>query len=268
MIHVILWELRQRRKTILWWTIGSVLMTLVILALFPSIRDQAAEMNKVINTLPKELRGMKTGGAEAVDVANPLQFLNSQLFYATLPLIWIILAVTRGTSLLGREEQNHTLELLLARPISRTQLLIAKTTAFTLEFTVVTGLTLLTLLVCCPLFDLKISAVNLFMATLYTDLFCFSFGYIALALHAANRFTKRSATAIAVVLAFGGYLIASLSSLTDWLNVPAKFMPYHYFTPLDALEGKTPHGLIMYLLLVFIVGSIVSVIGFRRRDID
>lgn len=57
MIHVILWELRQRRKAILWWTIGSVLMTLVILALFPSIRDKAADMNALFNQMPKELQG-------------------------------------------------------------------------------------------------------------------------------------------------------------------------------------------------------------------
>lgn len=80
MLDVVLWELRRRRKAILWWTIGSVVMTFVILALFPSIRDKAADMNAVINQMPKELRGLKTGGAAQIDVGNPAQFLNSQLF--------------------------------------------------------------------------------------------------------------------------------------------------------------------------------------------
>ncbi len=269
MKDVIVWELKQRRKTILWWTFASVLMTAVILALFPSIRDQAAEMNKVINTLPPELRGLKTGGAAAIDVGNPAQFLNSQLFYITLPMIWIILAITRGAGLLGREEHDKTLELLLARPIGRERLLTGKIVAFVLEFTFVTFTTFLTLVLLCPLFDIDVSTSRLFMATLYTDLFCFSYGYLTLMMHALSAMTKRAATALAVTLAFGGYIIASLSSLTDWLEYPAKAVPYHYFDMLKVLEGHAaPRGLLIYLAAAFIVGTILAYLGFRRRDIE
>lgn len=268
MLGVMRWELYRRRKAILWWSIGSILMTAVILALYPSIRDQAQQMNQVINQLPPELRGLKTGGSSKVDVGNPLEFLNSQLFYATLPIIWIILSITRGAALLGKEEQDHTLELLLARPISRTRLLLAKIAAFLVEFTAVTGATFLTIVLLCPLFDINIAVSRLFMATMYTDLFCLSFGYIAFSLQAGNRFTKRGATTFAVVLGFGGYVLASLSSLTDWLEWPVKFLPYHYFMPLDAFRGHTPTGLIVYLLLVATLGTAIAIIGFRGRDIE
>ena len=126
MIATIFWELRRRRTALIWWTIGSILMTVTILALFPSIQDKAAQMNQVINQLPEGIREMKAGGVGSVDVGDPAQFLNSQLFYITLPMIWIILAITRGAAILGREEQDGTLEMLLARPLSRTRLLLAK----------------------------------------------------------------------------------------------------------------------------------------------
>lgn len=268
MMDVFLWEIRQRRKAILWWTIGSVVMTLVILALYPSIRDQAAQMNQVINQLPKELRGLKTGGAGSVDVGDPLQFLNSQLFYATLPILWIILAITRGAGVLGKEEQSHILELLLARPLSRTKLLLAKMLAVAGEFAIVGGVTLLVIVLFAPMFDMHVGTLRLIITTLYTALFSMSFGFIAFALHAASAFTKRAATAIAVSVGFGGYILASLSSLTDWLDIPVKFMPYHYFTPLDTLQGNTPRGLVIYLLLIGIVGTAVALVGFRHRDIE
>src|ERR1700760_3853975 len=118
MIPTITWELQQRKFAILWWTLGSVILCVVIMALYPSIRDQAHQLNQVINQLPQGLRELKTGGANSVNVADPVAFLNSQLFYATLPILWIILAITRAGSVLGRDEQNHTLELLLARPVS------------------------------------------------------------------------------------------------------------------------------------------------------
>ena len=268
MKNVILWELRQRRRAIFWWTLGSIIMTITILALFPSIRDKAADMNAVINQMPKELRGLKTGGATKIDVGDPLQFLNSQLFYATLPVLWIILAITRGASILGKEEQSRTLELLLARPVARAKLLAAKAIAFCTEFGFVTIVTLFSIVLLCPLFDLQIGVVPLILATLYTSLFSLSYGYIAFVLQATSMLTKRAATVVAVALGFGGYILASLSSLTDWLRYPVSLVPYHYFDPLAILQGHTPRGLLLYLMSVFFIGSLLAYFGFRRRDIE
>lgn len=268
MHNVIAWEFNRRRTALLWWTIGSIVMTLVIIALFPSIRDKAHDMNQVLNQLPPELRGLKTGGAAQIDVGNPLEFLNSQLFYATLPMIWIILAITRGASILGRDEQSHTLELLLARPLARGKLLAAKAAALALEFVVVGGLTLASILLLTPVFDIHLATSKLMIATLYTALFSMSFGYVAFALQAASSLTKRAATAIAVAVGFGGYIITSLSNMTSWLDVPVKFMPYHYFRPADILHGHVPAGLVVYLAGVFIGGSLLAYLGFRRRDIE
>ena len=103
MKNIIAWELRHRRSTILWWTVGSIVLTFVIIALFPSIRDKANELNKVLDQMPSGLRGLKTGAATTINVGDPAQFLNSQLFYITLPMIWIILAITRGAGVLGKE---------------------------------------------------------------------------------------------------------------------------------------------------------------------
>ncbi len=270
MKDVVFWELKQRRKVIFWWIAGSVVMTLVIMALFPSIRDKAADMNAVINQMPKELRGLKTGGATQIDVGDPAQFLNSQLFYITLPMIWIILAITRGSGILGREDQSHTLELLLARPIARGKLLLAKAAAFVLEFAIVIGATWLLLILFAPVFDLHISTAALTLATLYTGIFSLSYGYIAFALQAASALTKWAATAVAVALGFGGYILAGLSTLTDWLKYPVKLVPYHYFDMLTVLDGKSsaPRGLLAYLVATFALGTIVAYLGFRRRDVE
>ena len=268
MKDIIVWELRRRRSAILWWTLGSLLLTFVIIALFPSIRDKANQLNQVLDQMPSSLRGLKTGGSATINVGDPAQFLNSQLFYITLPMIWIILAITRGAGILGKEERDHTLELLLARPLSRGRLLLGKALALGAEYVIVTVTTMGFILLVAPMYDIHLDSSKLALATLYTALFSLSFGYIAFSLQAANTLTKRAATALAVALSFGGYIIASLSSLTDWLKTPSKFVPYHYFNPLDMLEGRTPRGLLIYLIGVFVLGSVLAYIGFRRRDIE
>jgi ABC-2 type transport system permease protein len=268
MIATLLWELRQRRNAILWWTAGSVILTVVILALYPSIRNQAQQLNQVINQLPPGLRGLKAGSGGVVNVGDPVGFLNSQLFYATLPILWIILSITRGSAALGRDEQNHTLELLLARPISRGRLLLAKALSLLAEFVVVAGVTVVAIAALAPLFGLHVGTSHLILATAYTAAFSLSFGLIAFALQAASNLTRRAASAVGVLVGFGGYLIASLSGLTDWLKVPAKLAPYHYFAPERVLHGQPVHGLDAYLLGTLLVTTVVAYVGFRRRDIQ
>jgi ABC-2 type transport system permease protein len=268
MIPTLLWELRQRKNIILWWMAGSVILTVAILFLYPSIRDQANQLNQVINQLPPGIRELKTGGSNSVDVADPVQFLNSQVFYATLPILWIILAITRGSSVLGRDEQNHTLELLLARPISRGKLLFAKGLSLIAEFVAVAGITLLAIIFVTPHFGMHVGIIHLAVATFYTAAFSLSFGFIAFTLQAASSLTRKAAVAVSVALGFGGYLIASLSGLTDWLEGIAKLAPYHYFTPDQVLHGRPVTGLNIYLIGVLALTLMISYLGFRHRDIS
>lgn len=267
MIDTILWELKQRRAALIWWMLGSIILSVFILLLYPPIRDQANQFNQLFNQLPNGIRELKTGGASSINVADPVQFLNSQLFYITLPIPWIILAVTRAGSLLGRDEQHHTMELSLARPISRSRLITAKALSLISEIVIVSGITLAAIVILAPFFDLHIGTWRLALATAYTGLFSLSFGLIAFSLQALGSLTSRIASAIAVFLAFGGYLIASMSGLTHWLENPAKFAPYHYFAPDKVMLGQSVTGLNIYLVGVLVLTAALSYIGFRRRDI-
>ncbi len=268
MLEIIKWELERRKVTIFWWTIGSIILTATILTLYPPIRDQAAQMNQVINQLPPELRNLKAGGINKIDVGNPEQFLNSQLFYATLPIIWIILSITRGNSILGKEETDHTLELLLSRPISRIRLLLAKAMSLFFEMLIVGGLTTILVLVLCPIFDLHVANSRLISVSFFTLIFCLSFGYIVFVLNAISQTTRKIATIIGVVASFGGYILSSFSGLTDWLQQLIKIFPFHYFSPLSILNGDVSKGLVLYLVAIYVFGTILAIAGFNRRDIN
>lgn len=267
-IEIIKWELHRRKTSIFWWSVGSIILSVVILTLYPPIRDQAAQMNQVINQLPVELRNLKAGGVNNVDVGNPEQFLNSQLFYATLPIIWIILAISRGNNIIGREENDHVLELLLARPISRVKLLLAKALSLISEMLLIGALTTIFIVIFCPIFDLHIANSRLILTSLMTLIFCLSFGYIVFVLNAISQISRKVAVSIGVIASFGGYILASFSSLTDWLSQLIKLFPFHYFSPLNILNGNISKGLVFYLLAVYIVGTVLAIIGFKSRDIN
>lgn len=267
MRHIILWELKQRKSYIFWWTASTVGIIALLLLVYPSIHSQADQLNQALNQLPSTLKNLKTGGSQ-VDIASPIGYLNSQLYYATLPLLQIIMAVGLGGSLLARDEQNHTLELLLARPISRSKILAAKAISGVLMMLIVTVFATMATLSLSKIVDLQISSTYLLLTSLYTMLFSLSFGAIAFTLTAVSNSTRRASIAVAVGVSFGGYIMASLSGLSHYIETPAKFFPYHYFNPAQILTGQVSASLNIYLVGVALLACFVSWVGFCNRDIN
>ena len=268
MLPIIRWELKSRKTAIFWWTFSAVAIAAVILLIYPPLKHQADQFNKVINQLPDGIRQLKAGGSGKVNVADPVDFLNSQLYYITLPILFIILTITRGAALLGRDEKDHTLELLLARPVSRGRLLLGKAWAGVLETLFIAAVSTLATLVLAKAVGMEIASARVIAAGLYTWLFCLSFGAIAFALTAAGRLTKSASTAVAVLLSFGSYLLVSLSGLNQTIADVAKFLPYHFFAPEKILRGEHVSSLNIYLIAVFIATIIIAYTGFRHRDIE
>src|SRR5689334_7372645 len=139
MWYILKWTIWQRRWSIIWWCIGILAFVALELGVYPSIRSQAGELNQTLHHLPDSVKSL-FGLTE--DPFSPIGYLNSRLYYLLLPLMLSILAIGLGSSLIAREEGDGTLELLLARPISRGRLLLAKAFA---GFMVVTFVGLLTI---------------------------------------------------------------------------------------------------------------------------
>ena len=265
MIAVIKWTLWQRRWSTLWWAIGVAAFIFLSLSFYASFRDQAAQLNQVLDRLPAAARSLFTGNA---DFLSPQGFLSARVFYLMLPLLLSFLAISLGSSLISREEETGTLELLLARPVSRTKLLIAK--ALTgLIITVAISLTALTsTLVICKLVGLEIPLGRVAVTTLTCTALALVFGALAFAMSALGRSAKLASVGLSVIIALGGYIISSLAVTVNWLEWPAKFFPYHYYRPTQTLAGVYVWRNSFLLLGVIIILLIIAWQGFRRRDLN
>jgi len=257
-------ELRRRKMYLLWWGVGIVALTAFTVLAYGSIKNQADQLNKAFSGLSS------TAGSffGTNDMFTPVGYLNSQLYYITLPILFIILSVTLSSSLTSKEERHHTLELLLARPVSRTRLLLAKILAADIIVVILGVVTAVSVLVCSLLIKLDISAMHIVLATVWMILFSGAFGAVAFMLYTASSLTRRAAAAVAILLSLGGYILTSIGSLVHGLSWVSKLLPYHYYNPGAILEGYVSGGLVLYIAGMFAVALVVSVVGFRRRDID
>lgn len=261
---VIKTELRRRKVYISLWGLGLVVLSAFTVLAYAAVKSQANELNKAFASF-----GSNTGSFFGTsDMFSPTGYLNSQLFYITLPILFIILGVTLSSALTRKEEQHKTLELLLARPISRSRLLLAKIITADVIFAILGCLTLVTILICSQIAGLNASIGYVTLTTVLMVLFSGAFGAIAFMLYVASQRTRRAAAAITILLSLGGYIVTSIAGLVSGLAWLAKIFPYHYYDPGALLRGQVSWGFIIYTAGLYIVALVVSLIGFRRRDIS
>jgi ABC-type transport system involved in multi-copper enzyme maturation permease subunit len=263
MMSIIRWELSRRRWFMLWWSVGvSALVALTVLA-YLSFKGNVAAYNRDFSGITSSA-GAFFGGS---DFFSPVGYLSSQIYYILLPILLIIMAVVLVSSLLGKDESDLTVELTLARPVSRLRLLGSKAIVALLVFVVVGCVSFAVMMACIKVAGLDIT----WRYVLLTHTLCFAFagmfGAISFGLMAMSRLTRPIANACAIVLSFGGYVISSMGSYVGGFKHLAKLFPYHYYNTTELLSGKVSTGLLLYLAATGIVCAVLAAWGYRRRDI-
>jgi ABC-2 type transport system permease protein len=264
MLAIIKWTLWQRRWSTFWWILGIFGFIFLNIVFYPTFKDQAAELQKSFESLPDAALQLFGGSS---DFFSPVGFLNSQIFFLMLPMLLSILAIGMGTSLIGREEQDGTIETLLARPISRFRLLLAKAKAGGIVLAVVTLASLIVTAGLARVVGLtEVSTLQLTEATFACFMLALSFGAIAFLLTTIGR-ARSASLGITAFIALGGYLISSLANTVSWLKTPAVFFPFHYYRSEEILRGSMRWSDIFIFIAIIAVCGAVSWFSFRRRDI-
>lgn len=262
---IIKWTIWQRRWPLFWWSIAVSVFIVLNLAFYPAVRDQADQLNESFRQVPESAKAFIT---DTGDFMSPEGYLSSQVFYLMLPMILSVLAINLGSSLVGKEENDGTAELLLSRPISRARLLVGKAIAgLAILFTV--GLVgMAVTLILSWWVNIEVALQGIAVASLFCLVLSLLFGAIAFYIASLGRTGRLASIGIAALVALGGYIISSLSSIVSWLEWPAKLLPYHYYRPGDILKGiYSWWPLAGYLIAVAVLG-VLSWLSFRRRDLS
>ena len=258
--------LRDRRRSLLWWSVGITGLVLFTVSLYPSVRGQAS-FEELAKELPEALRAI-FGINEAVPLTSAPGYLHGRLFASMLPLVLLVFGIGLGARAIAGSEQDGTLELLLANPVTRRTVVFERYLALTAMIGVLTVAFIVSLLVLgVPFGALEdVSLVGLAGATAGAFGLTLLHATIAFAVGAATG-RRAWAMAAATTLAVVGYLFQGLLGLTDALR-PARFvLPWHWYLGRNMLaQGVAPDAIIVPLVLsaaIFAGGAV----AFLRRDL-
>ncbi len=265
-LAIIKGELMQRRWSTLWWIVGIVAFITLTLGVYPTFRNQAAQLDQSLQSIPDSAKALFT---DTNDFLSPVGYLSSQVYYLLLPLLFSFLAVSLGSSLIAKEEANRTIELLLARPIARTSLVLGKAAAGAIVLARIgLAIAIFGALEVAIIGFKGVSLWSILLVTLMALIMSTLFGAIAFALTATGGMGRKAAIGLATLAAFASYLVSSLDKTVTWLQWPAKLLPFHYYKPADILNGHFTGWEALGMIAIIAVLIILSCLAFRRRDIN
>lgn len=262
--EVMLNTLRMARRSMLWWSIGIVALVALMLAVYPSVRDNPA-MDQILEAYPELVRAFVAFGG-VVDYTSPAGYLGAELFSMMLPLLFIIAAIVAGSKAIAGEEEAGTLDVLLALPLSRTRVLMEKMAAVAVEVVILGIVLFLALLIGTVAIGMDISVGGLAAATFDVVALAWLYGALAVVLGAAIG-RRAIAGGIAAALAVLAYVVNGLAPLVEVLDALRPYSPWYRYADSAALTAGLDPVNIGVLLGITAVLVLISPPLLRRRDV-
>ena len=117
MLRLLLQELRFRRNAMIGWGLGLCFIPVTYIGLYPSIADQMAAFQEILDLAIYRAMGFSMGSFEGYMASTVTNLV---------PVILCIYAIINGTGTLAGEEDDGRLELIVALPIPRWQIVTVK----------------------------------------------------------------------------------------------------------------------------------------------
>ena len=254
-------DLKLKWRSLVWWILGVVALVVMVDAFYPSIAGDPA-LDDMMEQIPESLRPLI--GPD--DLTSPVGYLSSQLYLFFLPAVLLVFAIGRGTSALAGEEEDHTLDLLLAQPVSRASLYWQKAVGIVVGILVLSVASLLPTVLLAGPTGLDVPLSSLVSVTVQMFAFLILFAALAMAVSAAVG-RKGLGVTVAAALAFVTFLIDGLGQSIEWMEYLRPLTPWRWYDATAALQDGFVWGSLLVLLVVTAVIAVGGLLAFNRRNL-
>ena len=251
--------LTDLRVQILGWGIGMGLLLLLTVLLYPSIGSTYGDL---MNQLPEHFLAF-FGAEPSLDTLEG--YLNLE-FFTYAPMVLAVFAILAGTGSIISEENQGTLDILLAQPVSRLRLVASKMAGLALGNGMVVAILIAMFWVTIPFLNLEVKAGRIMgaFALLWPFLTAIAFLSVLLSLMLSSRLF---AGTVVGVLLVASYILGSLANLVSELEPLRPIYLTTYYQGSNALASEVSLAYTVGLIGILLAALSLSVWLFLRRDI-
>jgi len=258
---ILLKTLRDLQGQTLAWSLGMIGIAAVNVLLFPTVQSFPGLIS-FLDNMPPAFKAM-VGDVRAM--AQLEGFLRVKVFDA-LPLLLAIFTVSQGASLVAGEIEGKSLDLLLARPVSRWRVVAAKFAALMVASLAIVLSTALGLMLCVHFIETEVTPGFLLISSLNGLPLVWFFG--ALALLGSCWFARaRQAALVAGGIVVASYVFETLRLLSPRIRNLDQISLFAQQKAGVTLDGVVHGGPIMLLLVLMFLLVVVAMVVFERKDL-
>jgi ABC-2 type transport system permease protein len=256
-------KLFKNSLMILGWGLGLALLGYWMFDIYETMFLTNIDLQQMMAAFPEEM--MAFFGGTDINIFDPQGFIHIE-FFSYIPVILGIMAVSGATNLIVKKEEEGSLELILAQPVSRSAVFWGKLLALMVSI-------ILILVITWGGFALGLANTDSFeldqgqLVGPFLSLFAVLLVFLSLALMLSMILpTSGSANLLANFLLIASFFITSLAQIEDRLEALNRFSPLRYYQGGRALsELNVDHLLI--LLGVSLVFILTAWLLFEKRDL-
>jgi ABC-2 type transport system permease protein len=250
-------ELRLRSRAVILAAVGLIGLTAAVGALFPAFGNSIGDVH-----LPSGVSDILGGG----NFATISGWLQAEVVSVYGPLVVAAVAITAATATTAGEEEDRILALVLAHPVPRSRLVLAKGAAVGVLLAMLTAAIFVGLVLAVAFAGGGIAVANLAAVALHLLFLGFALAALALALGAATGrrgATTAAAAAVTVIMFFINGFAPTIPAIS-WLRYLTVF--HYYEGQNQIMTGVHPAGLAVLAALAAALTT-AAVAGFARRDL-
>lgn len=255
-----IWE---RRKTLMWWSIGMALYVILNVAFFPTLKEES--FDELFASVPEAM--LAAMGIQDIDaLATGVGYVNSQLYDGFGTILVAAWAIAIGATTLVSEEESKTMDMLLSLPLARSHVVVHKWLAMVGVILALCASIIVILLISNPIWDLQLTLSGMIWVNVGLALISIMFGTIALAV---ASYTGRRGLAIGVAAALMAlfFLLYGLGSVVDVLEPIRSASPFYWYLNSVPLGGTVSVVGFVGMLAVTLGSLGFAVWGFDQRDV-
>jgi ABC-2 type transport system permease protein len=255
--------LSRYRGQILGWGLSLAALCLYMARFYNTIARQKDQYMKLLDSFPKEMLAF-FGTSEAMQMFTPSGYLNIE-YFSYMSIIIGIFAILAGASMLAGDEESGTMDLVLAHPVSRTELFVGRALAFLVATISILAINWIGFLIGIPGSGLNLNAIEIAQPFLSLFGVLMLFGTLALVLSMLLP-SRRMAAMTSGILMVASFFITALARLDSKLEQVAKLSPLNYYQgglAIDGLKWGWLAGLVGFSILFVLIAWW----RFERRDI-
>jgi ABC-2 type transport system permease protein len=256
-------ELKMHLRSVLVWSISQVVMILLFTSIFSSIAQDAELLNQAMAQFPKEL--LIAFGMTGLDLSTVLGYFSFAFLFCQILLA--IQAANYGFSILSIEERELTADFLLAKPVSRSRILVSKLLA------ALTGLTLTNAVVWIASF----AFLNLFkgdrtfdtwpLVLLLLSIAAFQLVFLTVGMLVSLLVKRvRSVTPYSMGLAFGMYVLSAFGGMLGDVKLEL-ITPFKHFDPKYIIQHQAYDSSVWISVGFILVSLVGTFVLYQKRNV-